>query len=53
MSLKTNIESAFTRVATEIKTLRTQAFGNSQGSLDGLTTEAKSSLIAAINEEVR
>lgn len=50
MSLETNVSSAFTRVATEFKTLRTQFTGNNTGSLTGLTTTAKSSLIAAINE---
>ncbi len=50
MSLQTNVSSAFTRVATEFKTLRTSLTGNSTGSLAGLTTTAKSSLIAAINE---
>ncbi len=50
MSLKTNIESGFTRVATEIKAVRTQFAGNASGSLAGLTTSAKASLVAAINE---
>lgn len=50
MSLKTNIESAFTRVATEIKTLRTQLTGNASGSLTGLTTTNKTNLVAAVNE---
>ncbi|QIG57920.1 hypothetical protein SEA_PAULODIABOLI_235 [Microbacterium phage PauloDiaboli] len=50
MSLATNVSSAFIRVATEFKTLRTQITGNNTGSLAGLTTTAKGNLIAAINE---
>ncbi|UDL16441.1 hypothetical protein SEA_ZOOMAN_200 [Microbacterium phage Zooman] len=50
MSLETNVTSAFTRVATEFKTLRTQLTGNNTGSLAGLTTTAKTDLVAAINE---
>lgn len=50
MSLETNVTSAFTRVATEFKTLRTTLTGNSSGSLAALTTTQKGSLIAAINE---
>ena len=50
MSLETNIVSAFVRVATEFKTLRTQLTGNNTGSLAGLTTTAKGNLVAAINE---
>lgn len=50
MSLETNITSAFVRVATEFKTLRTQITGNNTGSLAGLTTTAKGNLVAAINE---
>lgn len=50
MSLETNITSAFIRVATEFKTLRTGLTGNNTGSLAGLTTTAKGNLVAAINE---
>lgn len=50
MSLETNITSAFIRVATEFKSLRTQMTGNNTGSLAGLTTTAKGNLVAAINE---
>lgn len=50
MSLETNVSSAFTRVATEFKTLRTSISGSASGSLAGLTTTQKGSLIAAINE---
>lgn len=50
MSFETNVKSFATRVGTEFKTLRTQLTGSASGSLAGLTTDAKSSLIAAINE---
>ena len=51
MSLVTNITNAFTRVATEVKALRTLINGN-QSSLSALNTTAKSNLVAAINELV-
>lgn len=50
MSLKTNIETGFLRVATEFKTIRTLITGTATGDLSGLTTIDKSSIIAAINE---
>lgn len=50
MSFETNVTSLAVRLGTEFKTIRTQLTGNSTGSLSGLTTSAKSSLIAAINE---
>jgi hypothetical protein len=49
MSLATNLTSAFTRVATEAKALRTLINGNA-ADLSALTTTAKTSLVAAINE---
>lgn len=51
MSLATNISTAFTRVATESKALRTLINGN-QSNLSALNTTAKSNLVAAINELV-
>jgi hypothetical protein len=51
MALATNLQSAFTRVATEIKSLRTLVNGNAS-TLNGLNTAAKSNLVAAINELV-
>jgi len=49
MSLVTNLSNAFTRVATENKTLRTLLNGNSADNA-ALTTTAKANLVAAINE---
>jgi hypothetical protein len=49
VSLATNISDALTRVATEIKSVRTLLNGN-QADLSALTTSAKTSLVAAINE---
>lgn len=49
MSLTTNLVSAFTRVATEAKALRTLINGNA-ADLSGLNTTAKSNLVEAINE---
>lgn len=49
MSLATNLSDAFTRVATETKSLRTLINGNA-GDLASLTTTAKNNLVAAINE---
>jgi hypothetical protein len=50
MSLVTNISDAITRIATEIKAVYSTTTGNTTGSLAGLTTVDKSSLLAAINE---
>lgn len=50
MGLAANITSAFVRVGTEFKTLRTMITGTGTGDLTGLTTTAKSSVVAAINE---
>lgn len=49
MSLSTNISNLATRVATEIKAVRTLVNGNASD-LSSLTTTAKSNLVAAINE---
>lgn len=49
MSLATNITNLATRVATESKALRTLVNGNA-ADLSSLTTTAKSSLVAALNE---
>jgi hypothetical protein len=50
MSLATNITNAFTRVATEFKTLRTLIGGSATSDISALTTTDKSSLVGAINE---
>lgn len=50
MSFETNVTNLATRLGTEFKALRTQLTGTASGSLAGLTTATKSSLIAAINE---
>lgn len=49
MSFETNVQSLATRIATECKSLRTLINGNA-ADLAGLTTTAKSNLVAAINE---
>jgi len=49
MSLATNITDLATRIATEIKSLRTLTNGNA-ADLSALTTTAKNNLVAAINE---
>ena len=49
MSLSTNVSNLATRIATEIKALRTLINGNAVD-LSALTTTAKSNLVAAINE---
>jgi hypothetical protein len=49
MSLTTNLSNAFTRVATEIKSVRTLLNGNA-ADLTALNTTAKGNLVAAINE---
>ncbi len=49
MSLASNIQDLATRVSTEAKALRTLINGN-QANLSALTTTAKTSLVAAINE---
>jgi hypothetical protein len=50
MSLVTNLTNAFTRIGTEFKTIRTMITGTGTGDLTGLTTTAKTSVVAAINE---
>lgn len=50
MSLATRLSDLITAVGTDIKTLRTYVTGSSTGDLTGLTTTAKSNLVAAINE---
>ncbi len=50
MSFETNVTSLAVRLGTEFKTLRTQLTGSATGSLAALTTDTKTSLIAAINE---
>lgn len=49
MSLSTNISDLATRVATEVKALRTLINGNA-ADLSSLTTAAKTNLVAALNE---
>lgn len=50
MSLASNVLDGFVRVATEFKTIRTLISGSATGTIAGLTTTDKSSLVAAINE---
>lgn len=50
MSLASNLTTLATRIATEIKSVRSQFAGNTTGSLSALATTAKTSLLAAINE---
>jgi len=49
MSLATNLQNAFTRVATEFKAIRTLVSGSGTGDTSGLTTTS-SNLVGAINE---
>jgi len=49
-TLPDNIAEAFDRVGDEFQTVREQLTGNEEGSLDGLQTTEKGSLVAAINE---
>lgn len=50
MSLQTRIGDLITALGTDYKQLRTWITGSSSGDLTGLTTTAKTSLVAAINE---
>jgi hypothetical protein len=50
MSLQTRISDFITAVGTDVKQLRTWITGSSSGDLTGLTTTAKTSLVAAVNE---
>lgn len=49
MALSTNVQNLATRIATEIKAVRAE-LAASTGDLATLTTTAKSSLVAAVNE---
>jgi hypothetical protein len=49
MSLVTNLQNAFTRITTELKAHKLLINGNA-ADLSGLSTTAKSSLVAAVNE---
>lgn len=51
MSLATNVSNLATRIATEVKAVRTLVNGNATD-LTGLTTTTKTNLVAAINEVV-
>lgn len=50
MTLQTRLSDLITAVGTDYKQLRTWITGSASGDLTGLTTTAKTSLIAAINE---
>lgn len=50
MSLASNLSTAFTRVGTEFKAIRTLISGSGTGTIAALTTTDKSSLVAALNE---
>lgn len=50
MSLLTRMNDLLTALGTDYKQFRTWITGSSSGDLSGLTTSAKSSLLAAINE---
>jgi hypothetical protein len=50
VSLQTRLTDLATAVATDVKQLRVFITGSSAGSLAGLTTVAKTDLVAAINE---
>lgn len=50
MSLQTRLSDLITAIGTDYKQFRTWITGSSTGDLSGLTTTAKSSLVAAINE---
>ena len=50
MSLASNVTDLATRIATEFKAVRTLISGTGTGDISGLTTTAKTSLVAAINE---
>lgn len=50
MSLQSRLSDLITAIGTDIKQLRTWITGSSSGDLTGLTTTAKTSIVAAINE---
>ena len=52
MSLQSRISDLTTRIATEFKSIKNIVSGNTSGSLSGLTTNVKTSILAAINELV-
>lgn len=50
MSLQTRLSDLITAIGTDYKQIRTWITGSTTGDLTGLTTTAKSSLVAAVNE---
>jgi D-alanyl-D-alanine carboxypeptidase len=50
LSLQVRLSDLITAVGTDIKQLRTWITGSSSGNLTGLTTTAKTDIVAAINE---
>ena len=50
LSLQTRISDLITAIGTDIKQLRTWITGSASGTLTGLSTTAKTDLVAAINE---
>ena len=50
MPLVTNLQSLTTRIGTEFKALRTMITGTGTGTLSGLTTTDKTSVVSALNE---
>jgi hypothetical protein len=50
MSLQTRLSDLITAIGTDVKQLRTWITGSSSGTLSGLTTTDKTSLVAAVNE---
>lgn len=50
MSLQTRIGDLITAIGTDYKQIRTWISGSASGDLTGLTTTAKTSLVAAVNE---
>lgn len=50
MSLQTRLNDLITSIGTDYKQLRTWITGSSSGNLTGLTTTAKTDLVAAVNE---
>lgn len=50
LSLQTRISDLITAIGTDIKQLRIWVTGSSSGTLSGLTTTAKTDLVAAVNE---
>lgn len=50
MSLQTRLGDLITSIGTDYKQLRTWLTGSASGNLTGLTTTAKTSMVAAVNE---